>query len=94
MLSGGVGTETYIWEAADIFDGISSFTDVIMDYSVVDILDFTALDITLADVSSREAGANTIVSVDLSGATYDVVNLSNVSDLDLAENFADGLLLL
>jgi hypothetical protein len=58
------------------------------------VLDFTAMALGAADVTMADNGSDTVVSVNLDGTMFDVVTLSGVTGLDVADMMTDSLLLL
>jgi len=95
LLSGGTGSDTYSYILADLFDGATTFTDTIRDFSHVDILDFTALELgDVGDVSAQVNGNDVLISVNIDGVVYDVANLEDVGAYDVAEADLSGLLLI
>ena len=91
---GGTGVDTYSYLFDDLTDGIDTFVDRIRDFSSVDILDLSALDVELNDITFAEVGNNTFVSVDVDGTVYDIARLDGVDGLDAQTLFDDGLLII
>ena len=80
-----------MWSESDIVTGAETFTDTIEDFSVVDIIDFSALSLSgLGDVGVSETADGTLISAMLDGISYDVVLLADVHGFDLEANFSQG----
>jgi len=91
---GGTGVDTYSYLFDDLTDGTEFYTDRIRDFSSVDVLELTALDVEISDVAFTDVGNNTVLSVDINGTAYDLARLDGVNGLNVQDMFDDGLIII